>query len=192
MSAASYKRNRQLGVTGRYTPTCFPAAFDQISPRHEIRPQTYRKYHRGANRFDRLTGQERRQRNPLLCDMFGAIAMDLGDLALSDFVFSRTRSLSEFTETVKKLIDQDYRVVVDVSTEGNERIRGGNGYVHSIGLKPTTDEETFYLRSTWVPTEFGNEITLEELYAHLAQPTDRPGIKYPFNDANISALPPGV
>lgn len=183
MSIASYRRNVRLGVTGRDTETCCPAALEQVSPRHGFEPEIYTKYLEFVNWYDALEGQDRRQRNPAYKRMISEMAWQLGEVEYDDIEFYRAETYREFSNIVRTLMRHEYRVVVDTIAEGFE------DDCHAIGLQPL-DESLYRARSTWVPPQLHGAITLRAVFGEIYMHKDPPRLRYTFNDANITALPP--
>ena len=188
MSVSSYRRNVANGHTGPTTSTCFPAALEQLSPRHAFSGDVYQRYRDTVDIVCSLEGQGLRKVNPMLKDLYGYLATELG-YAYGDIAFERLRTIEEFRERVCDLLASSSRVVVDIMTEGCHG--GAQGYVHSVGISVVGSlcDQMVRLRSTWLPSELAGVIPLDSVFPHLAQLKDPPRQRYEFNDANLAALP---
>ena len=80
----------------------------------------------------------------------------------------------------------DYRVAVDISCEHVPK-----NSCHSVGLLDL-GEGYCEARSNWIPPALYGAFTLRQVYEDFYVPTDRPSIRYPFTDSNITALPPAA
>jgi len=191
MSRASYKRNRELGITGPESGTCFPAAFDQLTLYRGIQPETYYHYEDIVDIALGYQGKQKRERNPLYKYLYGQIAVELG-ATYDDYKFRRLRTRRGFVNSVARMIEDGERVTVDILTDYCKR--GLDGYCHTVGLVPVYegDPELVRLVSTWVPDHLRGEVSLAELFKNLHQPiaADRHSESYPFNDSNVTSLPP--
>ncbi|HVW23573.1 MAG TPA: hypothetical protein VHB51_03790 [Candidatus Saccharimonadales bacterium] len=191
MSRASYKRNRELGITGPETGTCFPAALDQLTLYRGVQPETYYHYEEIVDIALSYRGQQRRERNPLYKYLYGQIAVELG-ATYDDYKFRRLRTRRGFVNSVARMIEDGDRVAIDILTDDCKR--GRDGYCHTVGLVPVyeDDPEIVRLVSSWVPDDLRGEVSLAELFKHLHQPiaADRPSESYAFNGANVISLPP--
>lgn len=185
MSIPSYRRNVSLGVTGQYTDTCYLAALEQVSPGNRLQPDTYVVYQRFLKKWNSLSGQDTRKANPMFKTMLERIAWELGELTFDDIEFERPQTYGQLRNIVGKLIRRDYRVAVDLRIDGYPK-----DYAHPVGLIPTGDGETYKLVSNWVPKCLHGYVTLREVYEHLDMQPEEYRQRYPFNDTNLTALPP--
>jgi hypothetical protein len=186
MSISSYRKNVAKGVTGKYSDTCFPAAFEQISPYNRFEPQIYKKYCRFVSWYGRQEGQDKRQRNPVYKDMLAEIAWNLGEVDFDNIEFERAETYRNLSRIVRKLVRHDYRVAIDITTPNCEATE-----CHAIGLVAVGDEY-YTARSTWIPRGLYGYFGLRDLFEIIEVPNDPPRLRYPFNDANITALPPAA
>lgn len=184
MSVRSYRRNVERKVTGAGLPTCFPAALEQISPNHALHPEVYKDYQEFIKSYDSMN---KRQRNPAYKDMINWIVEDLGDLTCNDLIFTRAHTYGEFSRIIRKLIRQTFRVSVDIVSPGTT-----DGSFHTVGLIPTELNNEFKLVSNQIPAPLRGIVTLSEVYPYIAQPKEEFRPRYPFNDSNITALPPAA
>ncbi len=180
MSIASYRRNVARRVTGPFIPTCFPAALEQISPYHSLPPGVYREYKDFVNWYGQLRREARETNNDELEYVIDRIVGSLGGLTCRDVLFKRAETPLGFKRIVNQLIAQDYRVAVDVST--------GRG-AHTVGLLPLPEEGLYTLVSTQLPQTLQGVVTLDHISQRLFHHQDRHMSRYPFSDANITALP---
>jgi len=190
MSMSSYRRNRRTGLTSKWTPTCFPAALEQISPKHSLSPASYVGYLEFLETIESLKGQEKRRRNPLFKALLVELAEELGS-SYDEIIFERYNTARAFRTGVRGLLRNSCRVAVDIITEGCEERR--NGFVHSVGLLPIPGYgyDTDYVRliSNWVPLELQGPVDLDELYPHVAHIPEPYRVRFPFNDCNVVAIP---
>lgn len=182
MSIASYKRNVKRGVTGPYSDTCFPSALEQLSP-YSMPPRVYTEYKEFVDWWGNFSKTQRAKHNEECKEMFDHILRPLGGLSCEDVLFKRARTVLGFTRIVLSLLREDYQIAVDVRTYGG---------THTVGLLPTGDPEYFMLLSTYIPKRLEGPVTLSHVGSCLVQPTDPFIARYPFNDANITALPPAA
>ena len=68
-------------------------------------------------------------------------------------------------------------------------IRTQHGF-HTVGLLPTGEEDLFTLVSNQVPKSLQGVVSLQTIASRVVNHPDRYIAKYPFNNANITALPP--
>lgn len=183
MSISSYRRNVRAGVTGRNKPTCFPSAFEQISPNHELSTVDYNRYTRKIGTVDKLYkkgGHSKRQINPIIKKLFSATVEPLG-CDYDDIEFRRVKNAYNLRRLVASALNQECRVGVDIDI----RLRDDT---HTVGLRELEDKK-FELMSNQVP--FGLKVaSLDEIFAFMYQPTDPHSTRYPFADANVVILPP--
>lgn len=185
MSIPSYRRNVRRGVTGERTDTCYLAALEQISPYDSLEPSTYRKYQRFIRFWDKTSGQEKRKINPLFKDLISQVAWELGEVEFDEIEFERVETYRQFSNTVRALLRHDFRVAVDIHLD-----EYGKDSAHPVGLIPLDDDGHFRAVSTWKPCSLYGAVTLRDIYAQIDIHNEPPRILYPFNDTNITALPP--
>jgi hypothetical protein len=186
MSIASYRRNVSKRVTGINTPTCFPAALEQISPRHSYRADIYRDYSSFVDWFCTLTLKQRDEHVSDYEDMVSHLVKPLGGFACEDIQFSRATTTSGFLRVVRPLLRDGFQVTVDISRSG-----GSSATVHTVGLLPAGHEtDHISLVSTHIPKCLQGIVDLRTVASHLAvvEETYLPG--HPLNNANIAAVPP--
>ena len=185
MSYRSYRRNAALGVTGPYTNTCLPASLEILSDEGSLAPSTYRMYEGYFREYSRreLGGQQKRICNPIMREMYNSILWDLEGLQCSNLEFRRAHTLKQFIRYVFQLLDQDCRVALDLDTDHD-------GSYHSVSLLPLEEGiDRFRLASTWIQRHLSGPQTLVDIFEIVAQDPEPPRVRYPFNDANITALP---
>ena len=187
MSLSSYRRNVRRGVTGADKPTCYPSSLEKISPRHKLSPETYIEYQRFIRRWETLQGHEKRQINPTYKKLIGQMAWELGEVEFDQVVFERADTYRAFSSVVRTLLRHEYRVSVDIQVAGY-----GKDFSHPVGLIPVDDDGGLRVVSNWIPRDLHGVITLREIYETVDHCNDPPRILYPFNDANITALPPAA
>lgn len=180
MSIASYRRNVARGVTGPRKPTCYPAAIEQILPNHALRPDTY-VYYKDFAEWIAQYGPKQRETFLEECEeAYDYLFANLGGLSCKDVDFRRANSVLGFKRIVNQLLRDGFDVVVDVAM-GHEP--------HAVGLVPLPEEGYFYLASTHLPKTLQGVVTLDHIGQRLHYPVDRHFDAYPFNDANITAIP---
>lgn len=185
MSIASYRRNVKRRVTGPFLPTCFPAALEQISPQNSLPPSTYVAYRKYISDLTSLPRYEREQCQEEEEEALNGIFRSLGRLTCEDVTFKRANTSVGLKRIVNRLMLDECRVVVQVSQKSWYES-------HSVGLLHTPDKEHFVLVSTHIPKSMQGLVTLDQVASKLALPSDRHMSRYPFNDANVTALPPAA
>lgn len=189
MSIASYRRNVALGVTGRYFETCFPSAFEKISPDHQLTPEIYRLYPDFLARYNTTDAVGRYYMSEEYETFFNRMAGQLGGLSCEQAVFFRPKTAVGFAARINCLLAKGYRVVLDVDAENGS---------HAVGLVPGTEFGFVRLRSNWVPDELRGQQFVPDLFDHLAEPeySEMPPevqVKdWAFNNSNVTALPPAA
>ncbi len=186
MSMASYRRNVSLGVTGQVTDTCYPAALEQISPYNRLNPDTYKKYEKFVRAWDKLKKKNPHAINPTFKDLISEVAWELGEIEFGDIYFDRVNTYREFSTTVRKLLRREYRITVDIHLDEFDKDTD-----HPVGLIPLSDD-AFKLVSTWVPHFLYGQVSLRDIFEYTAFSKEPYRQRYPFNDANITALPPAA
>ncbi len=181
MSIASYRRNVRKGVTGPYIPTCFPAALEQISPEHSLRPGVYRDYTDFVRWYSELSKRRRQDENGEFETIINEVVAGLGGISCKDVIFKRAETCLGLKRIVNRLLAEDYRVAVDVAI--------GRG-THTVGLLPLPEPGYFILASTQLPKTLEGVVTLDHVAKRLMVPCEPHLSAYPFSDANITALPP--
>lgn len=186
MSINSYKKNVERGVAGPDIGVCLPASLEQISPNHSYRPSIYTTYLEFVDYLDNLNNKQRRERETL--EEYEAImerlVRPLGRTAVDNMILSRINTERGFISKIRKLHDNDYRVVVDIRYGKNNPDRS----VHSVGLIPI-ERDFVTLVSTHVPKCLQGIISTEQLASRIAI-TDEPEIKgHPISTANVLAIP---
>lgn len=184
MSVSSYRKNVWLGVTNKDTDTCYPAALEQISPGFRLDPSTYAHYRHFIGSFDRMRAAKPYRMSQKLESLIGEITLQLG-CEPDDVRFERVDTYREFSNCVRTFLRHDYRVAVDLSIEG---VRDE---AHPVGLVQY-DEDSFKLVSNWVPLGLGGFVTKREIFENMDFANEPFRIRYPFNAANITALPPAA
>lgn len=185
MSIPSYRRNVWLWVTGQDTDTCFPAALEQISPYCHLSPDTYKTYERFIHGWARLKKKDPWAVNPRYKDLIGQIAWELGGVDFDEVEFERANTYREFSIIVRKLLRHDYRVAIDLHLD-----EYGYDIAHPVGLIPLEDGESFKVVSNWVPSFLRGAVTLREVFENIDFQPALYRQRFPFNDSNITALPP--
>jgi hypothetical protein len=178
MSMESYRRNVRRGVTGRYTETCFSAVCEMLSP-GELKPETHKAYEHFVNWYSLLPRQGLREA-PAFAVMLDLIFTDLGYTSWRDIEYRKASTQFVLKEVVDNFVRRDHAVILDIDWD-NE--------VHSVGLRPQK-EGVFTLVSTGLPRDLQGEVSYDDLYNHRHLTKDPCLMRYPFNDANITALPP--
>lgn len=187
MSMSSYRRNVARGVTGIKTDTCYLASLEKISPYNQLSPETYIAYQRFMGSYFTYEGQEKRKVNPQYKELIRQMAWELGEVEFDQVAFERADTYRAFSSTVRSLLRHEYRVSVDIQIEGY-----GDRTAHPVGLIPVDDEGRFKVVSTWTPQLLRGVVTLRDIYDTIDFCVDPPSVRYPFNDANITALPPAA
>lgn len=186
MSESSYRQNVKKGVTGRYLPTCFPAALERISDCHQLNPEIYQTYKSFVSWFPEDEPRISRVLNPSYKEMITQIVWELGELTCDDVEFYAVDNFKEFTSTVRALVRRECRIVLDVE----ESFGWNDESVHALGLLPTEHPDYFKLVSNHTPASLQGLVSLETIYNQLSFPDEPSRQRYPFADANITALPP--
>lgn len=183
MSMASYRRNEARGVTGPYLPTCFPASLEQMCPYGGLRPKTYRNYLEFIDWYYPLKKTRREANNEHYKEMMDVVAWDLGKLSCEDLVFKQATTPRGMERILRKLWAEDYSVIVDI------RVSRG---IHAVGVLPTPEPNFVTLVSNQIPPNISGVIPLSEVTKRMHPNNDKFMSQYPFNNANITALPPAA
>lgn len=116
-------------------------------------------------------------------DLIGYFARKLGGVALDEIVYKRATTALGLKRIINKLIEEEYRVVVEVSI-GRE--------AHAVGLLPLPEPGYFTLVSNYLPKTLQGFVTLDHIAPRLSIPSDPHVAGHPINDSNITALPPAA
>ena len=181
MSIRSYQRNVDRKVTGPRIPVCFPAAIEQISPKNSYRPSIYTYYREFVEYLDTLSFEESRNKNVIseYETVIEELVRPLGGLALEDIVMKKITTPVGLFRAFNKLIEEDYRIVVDIKYRND---------VHSVGIIPIQNE-LITLVSTHIPKNLSGIIPLSKVAEHLAIPESKPVKDHPISTANLIAIP---
>lgn len=168
MSEESYELNLRRGVTGRRTPTCYPAALEQISE-GEIHPAIYQDYQRLYDTFHNgETGDTMR-------DMTRRLLLQMGSASLKGFT-----KAEELSRKVSAARQEGRRIIAIIATN------------HAIGLKPV-ESERWLARSTWIPFDPDESLGPDDIFPYLDQPARRLEVgnrKLNEKWVNFHTLPP--
>lgn len=184
MSIASYRRNVEKKVAGPRLPVCFPAALEQVSPKHSYRPQIYITYREFTEYLDSLSREDLNSRRVLseYEDMTEYLLKPLGGIALSEVIMKKINTEIGLKRAMNAY-SEDHRIIVDVKY-GNNPERS----VHSVGVVPI-DAENVFLVSTHIPANIKGIITLTKLATRLAISEENRVQEHPFATANFLAIP---
>lgn len=111
---------------------------------------------------------------------------ELGELTCDDVEFYAVDTFKEFEYTVRHLVNRECRVVLDIHLFNMPEDDG----THALGLLPSEHPDFFKLVSNHTPRFLQGLVTLETIFDNLSFHDEPPSVRYPFNDANITALPP--
>jgi acyl CoA:acetate/3-ketoacid CoA transferase len=117
--------------------------------------------------------------------MFDYLLEPLGGLACSDVKFSRARTEIGAMRVIRRLLDEDYRVVIDVNAYG-----GSSADVHAVGLIPV-DSDHAVLVSNFIPKVLGGGgiTSIQNVASHVALNNDTHMPNHPLNSSNIYGIP---
>lgn len=174
MSKSNYRRCVGLGVTGRNTSTCFPAAVDKIFPHKRVDADYYKHYDNFMLQYDKLPS---RQKNPALKKLYS----ELRDCIDADeFTYERVTTLDELRDVVRYAMREKLGVVIDIE-HGTD--------AHSLSLEVVSRKlGHFVLNSTHVPYKLQGIVTLGYLFPLIVQPKDPHSVRYPFSNANVTLI----
>src|SRR3989344_8226428 len=182
MSIASYRRNVGRRVTGQFFPTCFPSALEQISP-YGLNPDSYRDYRDFTDWFCSFPVDERDDLNPEVEEMLNYLFSNLGGLAVEDVAFKRATTPIGLRRVLHSLFDEDYQVAVEIDWHK------GWDVTHTLGLLPV-DRDHVIAVSNYVPKSLSGIVHIDRIAERLAVTDDKYMPDFPFNNSNITALPP--
>lgn len=186
MSIKSYERNVLRGVAGPDIGVCLPASLEQVSPNHSYRANIYTEYLDFVDYLDALNNKDRRSKEAL--DEYERIMerliRPLGRQALDNMILSRVNTELGFISKIRKLHDNDYRVVVDIKYGKHNPDKS----VHSVGLIPV-ERDYVTLVSTHVPRCLQGIISTQQLAGRIATTKDTEIKGHPIATANIIAIP---
>ncbi len=187
MSIKSYRENVAKKVAGPNLPVCFPAALEQISPHHRYRPHIYSDHQDFLEYYYNSHRRKWREDNiEMLEERVDELVAPLGGLACSDVIFKRVNSPLGFMRVVKRLLEEECRVVVDIKYGGIHV----DTSTHAVGILPVGESDYVTLVSTHIPKTLEGIIPLQKVATRIAVTSDRHINGHPINDANIVALPP--
>lgn len=179
MSLSSYRHNVALGVTGSTMPTCLPAALEQISPRHELEPVTYRHYRGFIRRADFSDTRQYNAEQSLILD---EIAQSLGGLSCRDVETELVHNVADFRQVVRYFLDAGWRVAVNVEDAKDKN--------HTVGLLRVGEGKRVRLVSNYIPRGLVGKVTLAQVFPHLVHPDSPKLTRYNrYVHANVLALP---
>ena len=175
MSKTNYWRCVQLGVTGKNTSTCFPAAIDKLLPHRRVTPDYYEHY---DTAMQDLSSLPKRQWNPLFAGLF----RELEDLLDADpFSYVRVRSRLELIELVRTSLREEKIVILDLTVDEKT--------THGVGAELVDARRGWYrLQSTNIPPVLRGLVTMGYVFDELHQSHEPPRIRYPFNDTNVTII----
>jgi hypothetical protein len=188
MTMAGYKYKVSKGITGWDRPHCVPAAIEQVTDRRmtKVSYEAYDRYVRSYTTLQKIGGET------LRCafrDTLTTIAQDIGLDSYNNFVYAKVERLADLKRTVNKLVRRDYGITLDV-TGGNLEDKYKDS--HSVGLVPIEDDY-FKVVGSWVPRPLHGIVELDDIYQYLNPHEDTVHlVRYPFADANITAIPPAA
>ncbi len=182
MSIASYKANERRRVTGPFMPTCFPASLEQVSPDHRLPPRTYQNWLDFLDWYESLSKKEKERAVPEQGEAMEDMFRSLGGFCCEDVVFKRANTPLGCIRIINRLIEEEYRVVIDIDYRRRE------DYYHSVGLVPI-ERGYVTLVSNQIPRGLEGVIPLGKVARRLAMDPEPCVAAYPYNNANITALP---
>jgi len=185
MSESSHMNLKHLNWITRSSLTCFPEAFDRITPEAEVNYVTYTDYHKTMKRWDDCPSSDMNpnRHNATIARLYTAIAEDLGGYALSDMVFEDAKQARRIQRVLDEFFSSDMRPVIDITTR--------TGDSHTVGVRQV-DLGLYRLVGTGVPVPIRNQaVSADELQHFVLDVGTTTGLKrtWPFLGANISALP---
>lgn len=183
MSLASYRRNVSRRVTSPYLPTCFPAALEQVWPHHGYRPSVYENYKEFIEWYCSMNKARREAHSADYEEMVNMLVRPLGGLSCEDVIFKHVNTPLGFVRVVNKLLNEECSVVADI------RVCLGP---HAVGIIPTHEPGFVTLVSNQIPEKLQGVIPIQAVAERFLPNNDKPMTDYPFNNANILALPPAV
>jgi hypothetical protein len=154
MTIENYRRGVRKGVTGPETATCFAAAADLVSMTSTISQDTYIAYNRAYWEQVYFGPDSTRTKQTIM-----RVLNDLGVGTLKGIIGKRAKTPDELTQTLEKLRQGGYRVIVGV--KGN----------HAVGLFPKKDG--WQMRSTHIPGDIDRVYRPDELFRFLEQPSGK-------------------
>lgn len=186
MSISSYRHNVAMGYAGCFKPVCYPAAIEQVSPKHFLTREAYEAHQRFVNSYHLLLKIGEKTLNAAIADTTEKIVGNLANLSLRDIEFRRANSPTGFKSMVEELVQDGYGVVVETVTHKKAAISGSES--HSIGLIPVGDD-WFRPVSNRLHYGMGEGVTLDDVYDVLFIPELPFSKQQPYLGANITALP---
>jgi len=177
MSLRSYRRNVALGVTGASTPTCLPAALEQVSPYNQLPPDIYKAYRKHAKDSDLASTRELNARKR---EVFAKIAPHLGKFTCEDIEMELAPTEQIFKDMVACYTGLGWRIAVNLEDD--------RGPMHSVGLIPEKWSR-FKLVSNYVPDELGKLATLHQIFPYLHQPDGELTRHNRYLEANMILVP---
>lgn len=195
MTEASFLFNCERGVTGLGTGTCYPATFDRVSLRAEVRPRTYQEYANLRTYFVEHMGSGAKS----VTDDFAVMQRVVHDhlwrdlcVAPNKIVYRRANSAEELEKHLNGLLQGGFRISV-VINQGN----------HAVGIMRSRRAGLYVARSTSLPwddddmSEFGTwdsaTVAADDVWRRLCCVRYRRRPKRAsstYAAANIVALPP--
>jgi hypothetical protein len=186
MSEQSYQLNVKRGVTGPETETCLLAAYDRITSRGEVRPETYQQYQDLRRQYVEATNDAPEFIPIDIIRDFRQIKeqfrRELGVAGTKNIVCVRAKTKDELYHSLGNLSQGGFRPAVYLDTDG----------LHAVGTI-SLDDEYYDLRSTVTPFEEDMPVSVGEIYEYLYQFSrihKKVGGRRTHKESNIIALPP--
>ncbi len=176
MSKSNYRRCVTLGVTGRHTSTCYPAAIDKLLPGQRIDPEYYAYYHK---HMSFISDQPDAKQLGLFHNLYTELQQQINaDRPL----FLRVTTAQELRAVVRSAVRSEMKVVLDIDSTKET--------VHSLGLHAINARYGHYfLTSNHTPFPLQGVVTLGYVFPFLAQPEEPVHENFMFNNANVTLIP---
>lgn len=176
MSKTNYRRCVGLGVTGRNTETCFPAAIDQLMSNCRVSPDYYEWYSRAMKLVFALN---KREVNPFLKDLYS----DLEDEIDGELRYEVADSPQNLRKFARAALRAGGAIVVDLAHVESKNV------THAVGLEPVDPQCAKYrLRSTNIPYPLRGVVSNERIFSFMHKPRGAQGLWYPFDNANVTLI----
>jgi hypothetical protein len=118
---------------------------------------------------------------PIVRQLWDDIAWDLGGLSYQDLEYRRVKNSYQLGRTLLHYTNKDYGVVIQTTHSKST--------THVVGLLPTEDENLYKGVSNQLRPSLRGLISVETIFAHLEPPTNTHSARYPFDGANLIAIP---
>lgn len=190
MSEQSYWENVEKRVTGPRSANCMMAAYDRISPRLGISTATYVEYERHRREYVRAVTDNGnyvpREFVRKFAELKARARAELGVHTDKNVVKAHVDTRDELHRTLGDMTLGGFRPMVYLDVGG----------LHGVGVMRAdpSDDEFYYVRSTWTPFRTDDPVHVDDIYEYLDHPVRqrrRPGTaRRSLKEVNIVALPP--